>query len=162
MSELTEGGLDTEAPGTFPLDDVIVKAVEAPRMKALLNPFPIPRGGGSSGSGLKRNSESQMLSDFRSENKKLRMNSNSNSNKAKGVGGKAKGKGGKGNKGQKSKPSQIRIPNELLGLKKEFDGKNFCYAFNLEGCNEGSGCPKGVHRCMKCGSSNHGFRQCKE
>ena len=38
MSEVTESGLDSAAPGSYPLDEVIDKVVEEPRIKA--EPFP--------------------------------------------------------------------------------------------------------------------------
>ena len=164
MSELTEAGLETEAPGTYPLDDVIEKVLNEPRIKALLNPFPSARGGGSNSSGSKRENESQMMANLKSENKRLKMGQNQQGGRMKMPGGKgAKGKGSKAGKGgEKNKDSGTRMPKELIGLRKESGGKNFCYAFNLEGCPEGRDCKKGEHKCMKCGSSSHGFRQCKE
>ena len=98
MSELTESGLDTAEPGSYPLDAVIEKVVEDPRIKALLNPFPMARGGGGSGSGgTKRESESQALMDLKAENKRLRMGQQA---VGKNSGAKGKGKGEKKGKGK--------------------------------------------------------------
>ena len=89
MSEVTESGLDSAAPGSYPLDEVIDKVVEEPRIKSLLNLFPMAKGGGGSGSGgVKRDSDSQAIQDLRAENKKLKTNiqagSKSSSSNAKG------------------------------------------------------------------------------
>ena len=67
LSELTEGGLDTEAPGTYPLDKIIDQVIEEPRIKALLNPLPLAKGGSN-----KRESESQAMFDLKMDNKRLK------------------------------------------------------------------------------------------
>ena len=99
------------------------------------------------------------MHELRLENKKLKLNQGMSVKSSGGKGGKSSGKGSKAGK---SKKEGSRIPKELLGLKRDFEGKSFCFGFNLEGCPEGSNCKKGVHRCMKCGSSSHGFRLCNE
>ena len=120
------------------------------------------RGGGGSGSGgTKRESESQALMDLKAENKRLRMGQQA---VGKNSGAKGKGKGEKKGKGKKSIDAGrgARMPKDLIGLSKDYKGKQICFGFNLEGCSGGQDCPKGAHRCMKCGSSSHGARQCKE
>ena len=161
MSELTENGLDTAAPGTYPLDVVIEKVILEPRIQSLLNPFPMAKGGGGSSSGVKRDSDSQVIQELRAENKRLRGGQQSTQKPAGGKKGKRKGNKEKGKK-QGDMGMSTRMPKALIGLKKDYNGKPFCYGFNLEGCPAKSNCTKGEHRCMKCGSPNHGAKQCTE
>ena len=58
-----------------------------------------------------------------------------------------KGKGGK--KGQSSKGTGV--PKELQGLDMAKDGQKICFAYNLEGCQWGKECKRGLHICMKPG-----------
>ena len=73
--------------------------------------------------------------------------------------GKGKGKHNKGN--GKGKAARRGVPAALLGYNTRGpNNENICYDFNLGGCSIPN-CPKGVHLCVKCGSSTHGLQDCK-
>ena len=155
LSEWTEGGLDPATSGNYPLDKHILKAIEEPRIKAFLNPYPRISGGGKrkdyDGSG----NQSAEIKRLREENRRLSSSHQKTAKAPKGA-----SKGGKTKKGGKQqKNSSTKAPAELQGLSARLPaGKRFCYAFNLEGCSHSSNCPKGEHACMKCGSTAHGAR----
>eukprot|EP00973_Karenia_brevis_P024580 3390303-Karenia_brevis.AAC.1 len=55
------------------------------------------------------------------------------------------------------------MPRELIGLEHTINGEQPCYAFNLEGCKQGSNgrCARGVHKCMRKGCGGpHSQREC--
>jgi hypothetical protein len=84
--------------------------------------------------------------------------------------GYGKGKGwGKSKKGKKGwgKRKGTPLPKELQGLNPNTKaGDPKCIGWNMpSGCNQAPGgqhCWKGLHVCMKCGSSTHGAHACKE
>ena len=73
-------------------------------------------------------------------------------------GGDEKGKGkGKG----KRAPSMPAQPVGLEGARA--DGQRRCYGYNLGSCKlsiDNGRCDRGVHECMKCGSTAHGAHTC--
>eukprot|EP00973_Karenia_brevis_P066198 9200753-Karenia_brevis.AAC.1 len=102
-----------------------------PRLQALL--FPLQHASG------KRDRDEE-VDRLRDEVKRLR------SGTPRGGADKKGGSQGKGSK--RAKTSSPQMPKELIGMASKINGENLCYAFNLEGCNKGSGgrCPRGVHR----------------
>ena len=84
--------------------------------------------------------------------------------------GYGKGKGwGKSKKGRKGwgKYKDTPLPKELQGLNANTKaGDPKCIGWNMQsGCNQAPGgqrCWKGLHVCMKCGSSTHGAHACKD
>ena len=80
-------------------------------------------------------------------------------------GGAKKNFEGKKGKGKGNGKPFISMPKELLDFNPMAkSGKRICFAYNLDGCSaRGAECKKGVHVCMRCGSSEHGQRssRCK-
>ena len=97
------------------------------------------------------------LSALEAENKRLKAQVD-RKNPAKGAskGNKSKDKG----RGDKSR-SNWPLPKALAGGNAVYNGQPICFSFNLKGCShKGSQCDKGVHRCMKCMSPDHGMGSC--
>eukprot|EP00973_Karenia_brevis_P013401 1820177-Karenia_brevis.AAC.1 len=136
-AELLKEDLSKREDGSLPLDNVVRKILEEPRIQALLFPY-------RTSSGSKRESDDEVTR-LREEVKRLRAQPGKGKGKAPGKGG-AKSKNNKRGDG-------TRMPKELIGLSTTINGERPCYAFNLEGCSQGVNgkCPKGVHRCMKPG-----------
>ena len=92
----------------------------------------------------------------------------------KGKTGKGEEKGRKGKsptrRGSQSGPSgkQTAVPAALKGLDPNRDGTPLCFDCNLaHGCKretwqtaKGLQCERGLHLCMRCGSSDHGAHAC--
>ena len=84
--------------------------------------------------------------------------------------GKGKGKGWGKSKGKRKgwgKSKEAPVPKELKGLSATTKaGAPKCFRWSLEsGCKNAQGgqtCWKGLHVCMKCGSSTHGAHACKD
>eukprot|EP00973_Karenia_brevis_P041636 5761187-Karenia_brevis.AAC.1 len=93
-----------------------------PRLQALLLPLQNASG--------KRDRDEEM-DRLRDEVKRLRSGTPKEGADRKGS---SQGKGGK-----KSKTTSPQMPKELIGMASKINGENPCYAFNLEGCNKGSG-----------------------
>ena len=116
-----------------PVDQVITRLMEDPRVQYLL--LPLPQFAGSSGATKDRWTPYPGPAEERT---------------AKGdKGGKSSGKGNKG--GKKGKPT-LSLPDGCVTR----DSKNrpICFAFNTSGCSgakAGSRCRKGMHLCWKSG-----------
>eukprot|EP00971_Amphidinium_carterae_P122881 2432386-Amphidinium_carterae.1 len=84
---------------------------------------------------------------FREQVKKVRSDAGEMKNKPSGA-AKAKAK--------KPATPEPRMPRELVGLRpNDPNGQRYCYGFNLGECSKGD-CTRGMHKCMRCGSANHG------
>ena len=161
LAEITKEDLSIRPDGTFALDGLLRRVLLEPRTQLLLAPS---RMTGSSSSGQKRDAEIDRLMQ---ENKRLKASfqMGGKGNKGKDSAAQYQQKGGKGKGGNKNKKGkgEGRMPRELVGLKAEKNGVPLCFDFNLAGCSKagnGSRCGRGLHVCMKCGSSTHGARGC--
>ena len=141
-------GEDLSMPtdGTYPRDKVILDVMREPRIQSLM--FHL-----RAQDRTRQRSESTEIERLQKDLKRLRQQSPS----AQHVKGAGKGKGKKGAKGSSkgNKMSAGKLPQQLIGLSKMIDGARPCFAFNIpEGCSQaspGKSCPRGVHKCMKCG-----------
>ena len=165
-TEMTRGGFAVEADGTFPLDAMVPKILEHPRIVTMVLGLPKGGGGGggSGGGGIKRTSQDAAFENLKVENKRLR-EANKKGGDKKGNRNddhKKKGGEGKGKKGNKTG----NMPKALHGMLNEIKGKRLCFDHNLGGCDlptRDGACDKGLHACCKpkCGGS-HGLRDCRK
>ena len=151
LTELVQEDLSLDEMGKPPLDTLLPIVMNEPRIQAMLFP---PR------SGTTRREPDGELQELRAEVKRLKSSASSSSfQKGKGQKGKGKGKDkgkGKNDKNRKQRPTNL--PARLRGCNPTINGQKPCFAFNLDGCSgaaPGGTCPRGLHKCMKCGA-NHG------
>ena len=167
MARKTRGGLDFDADGKAALDKVLMEQMINPRVTMILMSRPLPEGG-------KRPVEQEVSMPQPKRKKNNNPKGRGSQSSGQGAGGGAQqGSGGgakknfegKKGKGKGNGKPFISMPKELL----EFNpmarsGKRICFAYNLDGCSaRGAECKKGVHVCIRCGSSEHGQRssRCK-
>ena len=130
LAELTLDGLRRDAAGAMPLDSLWSRLETDPKVVFHL----LPREGGSQ----KRSSKSS-------------------GNQEQAPTPPKKSRRGPG-KGKTKAPKEPRyLPEELAGLSpRTKTGKRRCWGFNMaSGCTQaevGQACPRGLHRCRRCGS----------
>ena len=133
--------------GTYPLDDVILKIMQVPRIQSLMFHMRAPER-------TRQRNESSEINRLQREIKRLRQQPPQAPTKGAGK-GKGKKNAGKSNKSKDKTIKSPRLPAALVGLNPTIDGARACFAFNLpEGCSAasaGKSCARGVHKCMRCG-----------
>ena len=148
MIEANVGGIQETGGDDFPLDKILKKTMEEPRIKSIL----VPRMKTADQGGQKRSFE------------QMQNNHPNGSFRGKDASkGKGKGKFNRG-KGKDRKSGGVMLPRELIGMEPRPNGVSPCFAYNLPGgCStKGPKCNKGEHVCMypKCGSRSHPCTQC--
>eukprot|EP00973_Karenia_brevis_P063913 8884316-Karenia_brevis.AAC.1 len=141
VTELLEEDLSVRADNSLPIDSVLPGVLLEPRIQAIMVPLPA-----ASGSKREPNDE---VAQLREQVKRLKGNN-------KGF--------GKGGKNPRTKSGGARAAPPLPAALKTLNcvplpsGQKACYAFNLQGCSNGSNCPKGAHKCLVrgCGATDHG------
>ena len=156
MMELTAEGLAADATGKLPIEKKFALAKADPVYTAILQPLPRPTSG---------NAYDKTIKAFSEPPGPYQGGKGGKGGGKGGKGGKSGkgGKGGTGGKGGKGAGKGAKsLPEELKGLRQVTrTGKSFCWNFNLAaGCDEGNWCHKGLHLCMKCSATDHGFHSC--
>ena len=156
LAERTSGNLNRDSDHRPPLDSHIREVMKETRITTLLTQLPKAAGKNDSGTSSKR--ESSELDRLREEVKRLRASS---SDKGKAKGNRNNPKGG----GKSARKGTTRLPRELINMPLANSNTKFCFDFNLDGCKllvDGMNCKNGAHKCIKCGSSEHGQRACSK
>ena len=155
IARATRSGFEPAVAGKFPLDDLLLAAMKCRRVDQLMAAKQKPvKAQGSAEGQQKRSRQEESLA---SQLKKAQADYQKLAGKGKGRG---KGQTAKQKPGKSSATKrEIRLPKELIGLSPTWKGQRICFSWNLDGCDKGEQCAKGVHRCMKCGSERHGQRK---
>ena len=159
MAGQTEAGFQVMPPGQYPLDEHVEQAMKTLRVAQTLahkqKSVHTPPNSSQPSSGS-QGFDSVTAKQMKAVTKKLlkqQAKQPPKGKQSKNGGGGGKG-AGKPNRGGNGKPV---VPSRLKGLEPFVDGERTCFAFNLDGCSSGGGrCSKGVHKCMRCGSEDHG------
>ena len=137
MAGLARKGINPDSTGNRPLETALQEAKQDPMVMAFLAPLPKPA---SSGSSAESSTRQQPQKRPRSQPPQPKAG------------------------GNKQRRFGQPVPTELVGLSpRSKDGAPICFAFNLKGCHAATTdnkCPKGLHVCMRCGSSAHGGAKC--
>ena len=140
--------LSMPADGTYPLDNVIHRIMNEPRIQALMFHIRAPERG-------RQRNESSEIDRLQREVKRLRQHTPPSTQKGSGKGAKGKKNPGKSSKSKDKTSRGPRLPAQLVGLNATIGGERACFAFNLpEGCSAasaGKSCARGLHKCMRCG-----------
>ena len=160
LCEASSGALQIGVGGELPLSSLVPGILGEKRLGTILQPLPLHERASSatkSAPGNKRGSPDARLDALEQENKRLKALVNSSK------GSKPKGQG-KGKDSGKKKEDRYKspVPKALSGGNPKYEGKNVCFDFNLGKCGNRGDCSRGVHRCMKCGSSEHGMLRCNK